>query len=106
MAKIHVKKGDTVKVISGKDKGKKGKILTVFPDEGKIIVEGINMQTKHTKPKAAGQTGGLVHQEGNIYASKVMYVCNKCNQTSRIGKKFLDNGQKVRYCKKCGEVID
>ncbi|MBZ4645221.1 MAG: rplX [Clostridia bacterium] len=104
--KVHVKKGDTVLVLSGKDKGKKGKVLTVFPKEGKVIVEGVNMATKHTKPRRQGQTGGIVHQEAPIYAAKVMHVCNKCHKPTRLAKKILDNGDKVRYCKHCGEVFN
>ncbi len=103
---LHVKKGDTVQVLSGKDKGKKGKVLTAIPKEGKVLVEGVNMVTKHTKPRAQGQTGGIIHQEAPIYASKVMHVCNKCNKPTRLAKKVLDSGEKVRYCKHCGEVFN
>ncbi|MDK2798997.1 MAG: large subunit ribosomal protein [Clostridiales bacterium] len=106
MHKVHVKKGDTVLVLSGKDKGKKGKVLTVYPKEGKIIVEGVNMVTKHTKPRRQGQTGGIIHQEAPIYAAKVMHVCNKCEKATRVARKLLDNGEKVRYCKHCGEVFN
>jgi large subunit ribosomal protein L24 len=105
-SKVHVKKGDNVVILSGKDAGKKGKVLTVIPDESKIIVEGINMVTKHTKPRGRGQTGGIIHQEGTIYASKAMHVCNKCNKPTRLAKKYLEDGKKVRYCKHCGEVFD
>lgn len=104
--KVHVKKGDSVLVLSGKDKGKKGKVLSVIPDDGKVIVEGVNMVTRHTKPRAQGQAGGIIHQEGTIYASKVMHICNKCNKPTRLAKKFLENGQKVKYCKHCGEIFD
>ncbi|MCG8501905.1 MAG: 50S ribosomal protein L24 [Firmicutes bacterium] len=104
--KVHVKKGDTVLVLSGKDKGKKGKVLTVLPKEGKVIVEGVNMVTKHTKPRAQGQTGGIIHQEAAIYAAKVMYVCNKCGKPSRHAKKILDNGDRARACKRCGEIVN
>ncbi|WHH61686.1 50S ribosomal protein L24 [Petroclostridium sp. X23] len=106
MKKVHVKKDDTVLVLSGKDKGKKGKVLTVYPKEGKVIVEGVNMVTKHTKPRKQGQTGGIVHQEAPIYAAKVMHVCNKCAKTTRVARKILENGDKVRYCKHCGEVFN
>ena len=101
--KVHVKKGDTVVVLSGKDKGKKGKILAVIPKEGKVVVETINMVKKHTKPRTQGQTGGIIEQESPIYASKVMHVCNKCNKATRYAKKILDSGERVRYCKHCGE---
>ncbi len=104
--KIHVKKGETVMVVSGKDKNKKGKVLVVMPKTGKVIVEGINIATKHTKARKQGDVGGIVKQESPIYASKVMYVCDKCGKPARVGKKILSDGTKVRYCKKCNEVID
>jgi large subunit ribosomal protein L24 len=103
---MHVKNGDTVIVISGKDKGKKGKVLKVFPKNNKVIVEGVNMLTKHKKAQNQNQQGGIIHQEGAIDSSKVMYYCDKDKVGVRIGHKFLGNGSKVRVCKKCGEVID
>ncbi|MBE7014284.1 MAG: 50S ribosomal protein L24 [Ruminococcaceae bacterium] len=103
---MHVKKGETVMVVSGKDKNKKGKVLVVMPKTGKVIVEGINIATKHTKARKQGDVGGIVKQESPIYASKVMYVCDKCGKPARVGKKILSDGTKVRYCKKCNEVID
>ena len=87
MNKIHVKTGDTVKVITGRDRGSEGKVLQVSPEEKKIIVEGLNMVTKHVKPRKQGQTGGLVKAEAPMYASKVMLVCPKCKQATRVGKK-------------------
>ncbi len=104
--KIHVKKGDTVEIISGKDIGKKGKVMSTYPKAGKILVQGVNMLTKHVKPRGAGQPGGIVHQEGPLYASKVMVVCKKCNKPTRIGKRILEDGKKVRYCKKCNETFN
>ena len=106
MKKIHVKKGETVKVISGKDKNKTGKVLVVMPKAGKVIVEGVNIATKHTKARKQGDVGGIVKQEAPIYAAKVMYVCDKCGKAARVGSKILSDGSKVRYCKKCNEVID
>lgn len=106
MPKVHVKKGDTVAVISGKDKGKKGKIIKVIPKERKAIVEGINMATKHIKPSAKVPQGGIIQQEIPIYTSKLMPVCNKCGSATRVGHKILADGTKVRTCKKCGEVLD
>jgi len=103
---MHVKSGDTVIVISGKDKGKKGKVLKVYPKENKIIAEGINMLTKHMKAQGPTQQGGIVHQEGAINASKVMYYCDRDKVGVRVGYKFLEDGSKVRICKKCGEVLD
>jgi len=105
MNKMHIKKGDTVVVLSGKDKGKKGKVLTVFPKQNKAIVEGVALATKHTKPRKQGETGGIVNQEIAIHACKLMHVCTKCNKPTRIGRKVLDDGSIVRYCKKCNEVF-
>jgi large subunit ribosomal protein L24 len=104
--KVHVKKGDTVYVLSGKDKGKKGKVLKVFNDKKMVVVEGINMSTKHQKPRNQYQQGGIIHQESPIYSSKVMLVCERCKKPTRIAKKILEDGQKVRMCKKCDEIID
>lgn len=103
---MHVKSGDTVIVISGKDKGKKGKILRVLPKENKVVVEGVNMVTKHMKPQGANQQGGRITREAPLHASKVMYYCDKDKTGVRVGHKVLDNGSKVRVCKKCGEVLD
>ena len=105
MAKMHIKSGDEVIVISGKDKGKKGKVLSVFPDKGKAIVEGIAIATKHQKPQRTGEAGGIVKQETAVDASNLMNICSKCNKPTRIGRKTLANGDKVRYCKKCNEVF-
>jgi large subunit ribosomal protein L24 len=103
---VHVKKGDTVYILSGKDRGKKGKVLAVKPDGNKVLVEGVNIVTKHKKPRSQYQQGGLIQQESPIHSSNVMLVCNKCKAPTKVGKKLLDNGQKARVCKKCGEVID
>ena len=104
-SKMHIKKGDNVIVISGKDKGKKGKVLSVFPKDRKVLVEGVSMVSKHTKPRRQGETGGIIHQESPIYACKVMHICNKCNEPTRIGRKVIEGGSIVRYCKKCNEVF-
>jgi len=104
--KVHVKKGDTVVVIAGKDKGKKGKVLAVLPSENRVIVEGVNMLTKHVKPTAKVQQGGIIRQEGKIDASNVMYYCSKDKAGVRTGIKFLEDGTKIRYCKKCGETFN
>mgnify|MGYP005752095977 FL=1 len=103
MSTMKIKKGDTVKVIAGKDKDKEGKVLAVNKKDGKVLVEGVNMLTKHTKPSAANQNGGIVHQEGYIDASNVMYVHK--GQATRVGFK-MDGDKKVRFAKKTGEVID
>ena len=101
-----VKSKDTVVVISGKDKGKQGQVVSVRPAEGKITVEGVAMVTKHEKARAQGQPGGIIHKEAYIDASNVMLVCKKCGKATRVGKKILDDGKKVRVCKKCGAQID
>ncbi len=105
MAKMHIKSGDEVIVISGKDKGKQGKVLSVFPEKGKAIVEGVAVVTRHQKPRRAGETGGIIKQESAVDASNLMNVCPKCGKPARVGRKFLENGDKVRYCKKCNEVF-
>ena len=105
MSKVHVKKDDQVVILSGKDKGKKGKVLAVSPKEGKVIIEGCNMVTKHVKPKQMGQTGGIVKAEGAMYASKVMLVCQKCGKPTRLAHKILSDGTKERLCKHCGETF-
>ena len=105
MNKVHVKKGDTVIILSGKDKNKKGKVLEVSPTERKVIIEGCNMVTKHVKPRRAGENGGIVKAEGALYASKVMLVCPKCGKPTRLAHKILADGTKERLCKKCGETF-
>ena len=105
MNKVHVKTGDTVVVLSGKDKGKQGKVLQVSPKERKVIVEGLNIATKHVKPRRQGEQGGIVEAEAAMYASKVQLVCPKCSKATRTGHKFLEDGSKVRVCKTCGEEI-
>lgn len=103
--KVHVKTNDTVVILSGKDKGKKGKVLEVSPTEGKIIVEGLNMVTKHVKPRRMGESGGIVKAEAPLYACKVQLVCPKCDKATRLAHKVLENGTKERVCKKCGETF-
>ena len=105
MNKLHVKKDDTVVVLSGKDKGKQGKVLEVSPKEQKVIVDHINMVTKHVKPRKMGEAGGIVKAEGAMYACKVQLVCPKCNKPTRPGHKVLADGSKVRVSKKCGETF-
>ena len=99
--KVHVKTGDTVIVINGKDRGKTGKVLQVSPSEGKVIVEGINIVTKHVKPRRMGEPGGLVKAESALYADKVQLVCPKCGKATRVGHQIDSKGNKVRVCKKC-----
>lgn len=103
--KVHVKTGDTVVVLSGKNKGKKGKVMAVSPKEGKVIVENVNMVSKHVKPRKMGEAGGIVKAEGAMYASKVQIVCPRCKKPTRIGHKINEDGTKNRICKKCGEIL-
>ncbi|MCT4665768.1 MAG: 50S ribosomal protein L24 [Flavobacteriales bacterium] len=105
MAKLHVKSGDTVKVLSGEDKGKIGKVTSVNPAKGKAIVEGINMVKKHIKPSATNPQGKIEETEAPIYLSKLMVV-DSTGQASRIGRKEGENGKLVRYSKKSGEVLN
>jgi large subunit ribosomal protein L24 len=105
-ASFSVKRGDTVMVISGKDKGKTGKILAVFPRAGKLIVEGVNRIKKHQKPKGMGQAGEIIEKEAPIFVSKVMYYDQNKKKPTRIGHKFLKDGKKVRVSKVSGEQID
>ena len=101
MNKVHVRTGDEVIVINGKDRGKKGKVLEVSPSEGKVIVEGVNMVSKHVKPRKMGEQGGIVKAESALYADKVQLVCPKCGQATRVGHEGKGK-EKVRVCKKCG----
>ncbi len=98
--KIHVKTNDEVVVINGKDRGKKGKVLQVSPSEGKVIVEGVNIVSKHVKPKKMGEPGGIIKAESALYASKVQLICPKCGRPTRTGVTIDSKGKKVRTCKK------
>ena len=110
MNKVHVKTGDTVVVINGKNRGRKGKVMQVSPAEDKVIVEGVNVVTKHVKPKKMGEQGGLVKAESALYASKVQLVCPKCGAATRVGHTNVDNKNvktfSMRVFKKCGSQFD
>jgi large subunit ribosomal protein L24 len=103
-ARIRLRKGDTVRVIAGKDVGKTGKILRVIPDKGRLLVEGVNFIKKHARRTREDRAGGIHEVEASIHVSNVMLVCPKCRQTTRLGVKLLADGTKVRLCRKCGEV--
>jgi large subunit ribosomal protein L24 len=103
---MHVKKGDKVVVVSGKDRSKTGKVLACMPKESRVIIEGINMLTKHKKASNQMQQAGIIHQEGPVDASNVMIYCEKCKQGVRTSVKVLENGKKVRTCVKCGEMFE
>lgn len=104
--KLYVKKNDTVLVITGKDKGKKGRIIAAYPRENRVLVEGVNMVKKHTKPNQKNPQGGIIEQEAPIHVSNVMHIDPKSGKATRIGYKVLDNGKKVRIAKRSGEAID
>ena len=105
---MKVVKNDTILVISGNARGKKGKVLKVFPQKKRIIVEGVNFIKRHTKPSTKNPHGGIVEKEASINVSNVMVICNKCGQPTRVGRKILKDQEKViraRYCLKCAEVL-
>ena len=104
MIKMNIKKDDVVVVLSGKDKGKQGKVLSVDPKAGKVVVEKINMVSRHQKPRKQGEEGGIIQKEAPLYACKVMAVCPKCNKATRVAHK-VEGGKKVRVCKHCGAEI-
>ena len=105
MNNLHVKKGDTVVVNSGSDKGKKGKVLVAYPKTNKVVVEGVNVRSKHTKPKKAGDAGGIIKAEVAINASKVNLYCPKCGKGVRTKVEIAKDGSKKRVCAKCGAEI-
>lgn len=104
--KLKVKKGDTVVVLAGKDKGKKGKVLHAYPAKERVIIEDVNLVKKHTRATPNVPQGGIITSEAPIHVSNVMVVCTKCGKPSRIGSKVLADGKKVRVCKHCQEIID
>ncbi len=105
MNKVHVKTGDTVVVLNGKNRGKQGKVMQVAPVEGKVIVEGVNVVTKHVKPRKMGEAGGLVKAESALYADKVQLICPKCGKATRVGHTGAGKDKK-RVCKKCGAQFE
>ena len=105
MAKMHIKKGDTVVVLSGDDKGVQGEVIAVSPEEGKVIVKDVNIIHKHVKPRKQGETGGIIDAEGAIYASNVALYCSKCGKGVRVRHEVVD-GKKIRVCAKCGHKFN
>ena len=103
--KLHVRKNDTVVVISGKDQGKTGEVLKVYPKTGKVLVQGVNIVKKQQKANRSQVESAIIEKEAAINSSKVMLYCNKCKNATRISNKILDDGTKVRVCKKCGETF-
>ncbi len=104
--KVQVKMNDQVEVIAGKDKGRVGKVIKVNPKESTAIVEKINMIKRHMKPNQMNQQGGIIDKEASIHVSNLMVICPKCSKTVRVGKKILEDGSKVRICKKCNESVE
>ena len=104
--KANIKKDDQVKIISGKEKGKVGRVVRVLPEDGRVFVEKTNMVKRHTKPNRTNKGGGIVEKEAPLYLAKVMLVCPKCGDPARVGRKTLEDGSHVRFCKKCKELLD
>ena len=105
MNKMSIKKGDTVVVLAGKDKGNRGKVLEVMPKSGKVVVENVNVVSRHTKPRKQGEPGGILQKAAPLYACKVMRVCPKCQKPTRPASILKANGSRTRVCKKCGAEI-
>ena len=102
---LRVRKNDTVLILSGNHKGKKGKVLKVFPNTNRVIVEGVNIIKRHTRASQKNPQGGIVEKEASITISNVIVICTKCNTPTRIGSRLLEDGKHVRMCKKCGEMV-
>ena len=103
---MKIKKNDSVVVIAGNDKGNRGKVLKVFPDKERVIVEGVNFIKRHTKPRKQGEKSGILEKEAPINHTNLKVVCSKCNRGIRVGMRVLADGHKVRVCKSCGEMLD
>ena len=104
--KFKIRKDDNVIVIAGKEKGKTGRVIRVLPEKAMALVEKLNMVKKHQKPTPKYPQGGIIEKEAPIHISNLMIICDKCKKGVRVGRKFLEDGKKVRYCKSCGEVLD
>jgi large subunit ribosomal protein L24 len=106
MAAVHVRRGDTVGVISGKERGKRGKVLRVLRDSARVVVEHLNMIKRHQRPTQKLRQGGIIEREGPLALSNVLLVCGRCDRPVRVGVKVLNDGRKVRVCRRCGESVD
>jgi large subunit ribosomal protein L24 len=103
---VQIRKNDSVMVISGKEKGKTGKVLRVLPKEDSVLIERVNLVKRHSRPRGPQQPGGIVEKEASIPVSNLMIMCDKCNAPVRIGHKILTDGSKIRICRRCGEALD
>ena len=106
VTKLHVKKDDLVMIVAGKDKGKSGKVLRVMPDKGRVLVENLNLIKRHTRPSRTNNEGGIIEKEAPIALSNVQLLCQGCNKPARTGFRVLEDGSKVRFCKKCNEIVN
>ena len=104
--KLSIKRNDTVEVIAGKEKGKRGKVLIVLPEKQRVIVERVNFIKRHQRPTQKVRQGGIIEREGSLHISNVMLVCGKCGKRTRTGIQVLADGRRVRACKKCNEIVD
>ena len=103
---MKIRKDDTVVVVTGKDRGRKGKVRFAYPEDGRLLVEGVNFIKRHTRARGQVKQAGIIEREAPIHISNVRLLCSKCNHPTRIGFRFLEGGKKVRFCRSCGEVID
>ena len=103
---MKIKKNDTVLIITGKDRGKKGKVRKSLPKEDKVVIEGLNLIKRHSKTKGQARQAGIIELEAPLHVSKVMLICSKCAKPARVGYRILDDGKKARICRACSEVID
>jgi large subunit ribosomal protein L24 len=106
MKLVEIRKNDSVMVITGRERGKTGKVLRVLPEKGALVVERVNLVKRHSKPRGPQQPGGIVEKEASIHASNIMIMCDKCNAPVRVGHKLLGAGKKARVCRRCGEALD
>ncbi|HUU41217.1 MAG TPA: 50S ribosomal protein L24 [Desulfatiglandales bacterium] len=104
--KFNIRKNDKIMVVAGKEKGKIGTVLRVIPEKERAIIEKLNIVKRHTRPGGKNAKGGIIEKEAPIHITNIMLVCGKCAEATRVGKRVLDDGRKVRFCRKCGEIID
>jgi large subunit ribosomal protein L24 len=103
---LAIRRNDTIVVITGKEKGKRGKVLIVLPEKQRIVVERVNFIKRHQRPTQKVRQGGIIEREGSLHVSNVMLVCSKCDRPTRVGHQVLANGRRARVCRRCGEIVD